>query len=614
MSPIEAIPCATDVLALKRRKVQLVKAKLLKTDRNLYWARYHHLNKRNEHLKFYDDREFLVDIYKSAHTKQRMCIKKSVQCGVTECFVVSHLEQAERGLSVLYVLPKTDIRNRFVNNRINRTIAKVPEYRKILASSPNKTDSASFKLFGNGAINYVSSNSEANFTEYPADAVYYDEKDRMDQNVILLAKDRLSDSDYKFERIVGNPTIAEFGISADYDDSTQGVRMFKCPHCGKWQPYDFFENIVKTVGKRQYEVLDTKWLDEPNRDVKMYCSNNSCMKEVPRFGLQSQWVHAFPNSDTEGFQINKIFSPQGTIRDLVKTMVKAKTSEYKFQVFLNSDLGLEMRGGGTQITREAVIATKQDYVCGGHLVKEGTRYAGCDVGGDLHFIVREKVDGRKKLIFKGKLKTEHDVVRYMQMYNVKTLVIDAMPEERMIERLKKVNARIWSCYFPRTKETRFNRNDRIINVRRTVCIDRVKENYDNTMYVNPRDILQDEEYMKHMESNVRIADLESGEFIWQQKASRPDHYLLTEGYCDLAGEIAIGTDLFAYYEQVGKQNDAEVAVMRAQVHDEMDDLPKEEKERLQGISGMGVSAFFQQVQEESIKQDFEDQLYGEEIY
>lgn len=606
----------TETLKLKKRKLNLKREKLFLKYRNIAWMRYHHLNTKNRNMTF-KNREFLIDIYKAVNNVRRIAIMKSVQCGLTECFIVSHLEQAERGLSILYILPKIDIRNRFVNNRINGAIVKVALYREIINRTINKADSVALKVFGDGAINYVASNSVANFTEYPADAVYYDEKDRMDQDAILMAVDRLSDSEYKFERMVSNPTVAEYGISYDYENSTCGRYFFKCDHCGEWQPFDFFKNVVKEIGKREYKVLDEAWEEEGSRDVYIYCSK--CGGKIDRFGVNRQWVHENRDADTVGFHISKVFSPQGTIRDLVNKMIKSKNSEYKFQLFLNSDLGLPMVGGGSQITRDEVVGSRHDYRLGANIKREGVRYAGVDVGNDLHVVVRDLLSsGKKKMIWKSKLKHEHEVLKLIRDFNISKLVIDAGPELRLVENLKKKSDRVYSCQFTSIRDISVNRQKKVVSLRRTLAIDRVKENYHRSIYMNPTDIADDDEYLKHMMSNVRVVDMSSGEFIWLQKSNRPDHYLLTEAYCDIAGELAAGTDIFSHYEEEAKMEDdykhKVLANSKVTVVNEMDGLDNDERERIEKKKVMSTDEFFSQLRNEQMVDDVLDNIYGEEDY
>jgi hypothetical protein len=593
------------IQVLKCKKLNLKKKKLAQKFRNIHWARYYHLNTKNKRMSF-DNRGFLTDIYKAIHKEQKVVMPKSVQCGVSEAFVVSHFEQAERGLAILYILPKTDLRNRFVDNRIDRTIIRVPKYREIMATSVGKTDSKSLKMFGQGVINYVASNSPANFTEFPADVIYYDEWDKMDQKSILLAKDRISDSEYKYERSVSQPTIEEFGISYEFERSSKGERFFKCPHCGEWQIYDFLKNVVEELGQREYRVLDKDYvfdidaIEKP--EVKIFCIK--CHKVVPRFETKQVWVHEFPDREVKGFHVSKIFSPQGTIRDLVDGLMEAKDSEDKMMHWLNSELGVPMSGAGTQITRDEILASRGDYTLGPNMVENGARFAGIDVGKVLHTIVREWQNGKKKLVWKGKLSGgEQSVLNMMRDFNVRNTVIDAEPELNLVRNLKKMSGKIYNCKFHGNPEMTLTRKRDKINVRlrRTLCIDRIKENYARGIYLNPRDITEDKEYMKHMQSNVRIAN-DDGEFVWLQKTKRPDHYLLSEGYCDLAYELTAGNNIFEAYEKIVKQTEEKEAGMEAgsKIEDDMNKLPESEKERLKQKQQVDANSFFKQLQEQNM--------------
>ena len=595
------------VAKLKKHKLDLKKKKLSGKYPNIYWAKYHHLNTKNAPMSF-RNREFLLDIYKDAHSAKKVVIRKSVQCGISEAFVITHLQQAYRGMSIMYILPKTDIRNRFVNNRIDRTIAKVPYYRQILAMSTMKrSDSVALKMFGQGVVNYVASNSPANFTEYPADAIYYDEKDRMDQATILLAKDRISDSDFAYERIVSNPTVVEFGVSADYEQSSKGKRMFKCPHCNQWQEYDFFKNVVRETGRRMFEVLDRSYTrEEMKKDISMYCYR--CYKPVNRFAARSTWVHEWPQRESRGYHISKVFSPQGALKDLADRCVDSRMNETEFQIFMNSDLGRPMVGGLAQITREEIVASRGEYLCGANIQKHGVRYAGCDVGNDLHVIIREVRDGRKMLIYKGKVHDEQELVNLISVYGVDRMVIDALPEQRMVERLKEKTDRVHSCFFGSVKETHIDRKNRTITVRRTPVIDRVKGNYEHTVYLNPINMMDDKEYVEHMDSNVRIIDPDHGEFLWVQKQSRPDHYLLAEAYGDLAADMVIGSDYFSVYKQESERIDKEMG--QSNVHSEMDDLPEAERKRLQEKSQMTTDDFFNQIRKQMAVDEVVDDIGG----
>ncbi|HDY89343.1 MAG TPA: hypothetical protein ENH82_14655 [bacterium] len=151
----------------------------------LYWAKLHHLNTRMESMSF-TDMPYLLSLYLSIGKTPLMAVEKSVQMGLSELFIIqSHLEAAEMGLSVMYVLPKYEIRNRFVNNRIYKLHRRVPFYKNLVneASGVHRT---SLMHLGKGTLAYIGSNVEAEFIEMPVDSAFVDEKDRCNLNNLLM--------------------------------------------------------------------------------------------------------------------------------------------------------------------------------------------------------------------------------------------------------------------------------------------------------------------------------------------------------------------------------------------------------------------------------------------
>ena len=120
----------SDTERLKERKLILQKEKLKRQYPNLYWAKFIHLNNKGGKMSFGNERHFSIAIYKALHEKKHIVCQKSVQNGISEAFNVSGLEKVNSGLSAIYVLPDLAIRNRYVQNRVNKMIAMVPEYRE----------------------------------------------------------------------------------------------------------------------------------------------------------------------------------------------------------------------------------------------------------------------------------------------------------------------------------------------------------------------------------------------------------------------------------------------------------------------------------------------------
>jgi len=220
-----------------KSKVHAAKKAQVKDDlvkcRAMYWARNYHINTRLQKMQF-KDMYYLFELYQIIGDTPYMVVEKSVQCGMSELFIIqSHVEAGEMGMTVMYVLPKYELRNRFVNNRIYKLHKRAPVYHQMLIAAETKVHRTSLMHFGNGTLAYVGSNVQDEFIEIPVDSAYVDEKDRCNLPNLLMLPDRLTASPYKFQREISQPTTEGFGIDERYAESSQGVWMIKCPGCGK---------------------------------------------------------------------------------------------------------------------------------------------------------------------------------------------------------------------------------------------------------------------------------------------------------------------------------------------------------------------------------------------
>jgi hypothetical protein len=526
-----------------------VAADLREKNHKLYLAVCHHRSTRGRSMTF-DNAHFLVPIYTALNTARELCVQKSVQCGVSEALIVSHLEEAARGLSIMYVLPKTELRNTFVQSRINRLIKRVPLYTQMLRQAAvTKADSVLLKHFGLGVIKYVGSNSESDFKEFPADALYIDEKDQCDPEILGLATDRLQSSEERLIRTVANPTVEDYGIDVDWKESSQGEWRIRCGKCRKWQKLDWFENVVAPLGDDRYESRDKRWRKDPlGNEHRLFCSK--CGKELDRFA-PGEYVHAFRKRRKLGFRINQIFGAiHIPLSEIVEAFFKAQHNAHLMQLFFNSRLGLPYSSKGNKITEEELRAC---IVEGYSLPKnyEGRAGMGVDVGKRLHVIIRGSIvtKGRPKfpLIFAGEVDNENDLLRLAQRHDVKYAVVDALPEERMVARAKALMSFMHSCFFNEAaKYPTLNREHKVLTVERAVSISRVHEAVMARQYVNPPEIGDVESYVDHMTHQVRVFDDKRGRFVWKKTGA--DHYLLAEAYCMLAMDMMASLNLFQFYE------------------------------------------------------------------
>jgi len=416
-----------EIFRIKQKMVdaqkRLLAATLQQTNPTLYNAMFKHISTRMQPMRF-ADYHYLIDIY--VDKRKRKCIKSSVQSGKTEYMVIDHLTKAEKGLAILYVLPDNDLRNRFVKNRIEKMFTFVPFYRDQMMKATGTSKTVGLKHYGLGTIVYAGSGSPNQFKEIPADAIYADELDQFNFTNYAMAFDRLSSSPHKLITESANPTVSDYGIDEVYQRSDKKFWHLKCPHCNQWQKIDFFTNIVYQDDDGGYMLYDAEWEEGCKRDIKVFCTK--CMKPINRLDPDAQWVAEYPHKDISGYQISKLFSPHNTVQEIFEAFSLAQKNQSKLQIFYNSDLGECFEAEGSKLTHEILNRVKGDYIF--PKSSEGPCVMGIDVGSSLHVWIDRVWEELEQLIWAGTVREFEDIDELIKRFNVKSFVIDAMPETR----------------------------------------------------------------------------------------------------------------------------------------------------------------------------------------
>ena len=555
------------------KKVDTVKeavARRFFDTRPLYWALLYHANIRSESMfRSIEGSRYLWELYKIIDKTPQMVVEKSVQCGLSELFIIqSHIEAGERGLSVMYVLPKYELRNRFVNNRIYKIHHRLPHYSRLVAEAETKVHRTSLMHFGSGTLAYVGSNVRDEFIEIPIDSAFVDEKDRCNLAHLNLLPDRFEASPYQFQREISNPSTEGFGIDERYLESSQGVWMIKCPHCGKWFCPDFFQHVVQEVSPNVFIPRDKDADRDPLASSEISLVHD-CGKPVDRL-MKGAWVHAYPDRSWKGFRVSKLvarLSPKGSLRSLYYNWLKAVGNSLKTQIFYNSDLGLPFNDKGARITRTMLNDCRRNYPYPPKRVAPtNRRFLGVDVGESLHLVMRERVRVNDRielrLIGTWVLPGFSQLVRIMREWKPDRVVIDALPEIHKIMDLKLDFGNVWSSKFQESA-TSLSKNDpkRELSMNRTALLDFVMQAYELQQYTLPlnAEFLNDGEFYKHLLASTRILEAneqhpEKSRFVWRE-GSKPDHFFLADAYCMQANMIMPEHGIFEFFDEQSAMND-----------------------------------------------------------
>jgi hypothetical protein len=584
-----------NVLLTKLRDVKIAQVvpTFEKKSRALHWATRYHVNTRFKPMAF-KDLPYLFDLYWRIDKTPYLVVEKSVQCGMSELFIIqSHIEAGEMGMTVMYVLPKYELRNRFVNNRIYKLHKRVGVYNKMIVAAETKVHRTSLMHFGQGTLAYVGSNVQDEFIEIPVDSAYVDEKDRCNLANLLMLPDRLTASPYQFQREISNPTVEGFGIDERYMESSQGVWMLKCPACNKHFVPDFWKHVVEETGVNTFAPRDKKADPDPNVATEIGLIH-SCGAAVNRLDW-GEWVHKYPKREWKGFRVSKIFSKFTSLRKLYKKWSDSVGNDLKTQIFYNSDLGLPFSSKGSRVTREMLNACRRAYEWPVKRVGQSrTRLAGIDVGEYLHVIMRERFQDssgvKLRLIGIWTLPGFNQVAQLLREWKPKCCVIDAMPEIHKVMDLKAEFSMLWSSRFQEGETDLIRHKDkRELRMDRTAILDYVRQGIDlqNLLLPLQAEWLEDGEYYNHLQAPTRILEAnelhpEKSRFIWKE-GSQPDHFFLAEAYCMQAGMIMPKHGLFDFFDQEAKALTKQGKVQDV-VGPELSDKEREEIADLQTLT------------------------------
>ena len=486
-----------------------------------------------------------------------MVVEKSVQCGLSELFIINSHVEANSGLSVMYILPSYESRDRFVSARVQRLYNRNPFYikKKEMTRALKGPNRISLSSFGKGIINFVGSNVEREFVEFPADSVYIDEKDRCDQNNLTLVPGRLTYSNFKFQREISNPTVEGFGIDSRYQASSKGKWFIRCDRCNHWFTPDMFIHLVREIGNDQYEVRDPDYV-KYERSPFLIC--DKCESKVDRLG-KGEWVHE-RETDYRGFRISQLFSPKTDLGNLLWEadggFFSAFESAVGKQVFFNTRLGLPYSASDARITEADLDLCQESYTFPYISANNRSVFIGVDVNKTLNVIVRERIrkgDQEHYLLIDACTVPDFSALnKLIERYKPRFTVVDALPEGHSVESLKAKFNNVFSCFFlDSALSPTVNKNDREIKIDRTTIIDNVKSLIDDTQLLLPKDAKNRiPTYYAHMTAPTRVLEInelkpDKSRFVWV--AATPDHYLFAEVYCRVASMLAPHRDIFDAY-------------------------------------------------------------------
>jgi hypothetical protein len=512
----------------------------------------HHRTTRGQPLSF-ADKPYLIELYCDAPKIDGFDAMKAVQIGWSELLIQLCLERARIGRIAAYILPTYQLRDRFVQRRIQPPLEQVAYYRQFL--DEGNRGSLRIKRFGKGSLLFLGSNTVNDFIEFSADVMVVDEFDRCVEQNLALARDRLRASPNPQLFRIGNPMQAKRGVAALYDNS-DGRRWFhKCGRCGEKQPLEWQVNFVTRDVNGRWMLRARKGASSGH--IRPVC--RSCGKPFERVAEGGQWVAERPSKNRRGYNPTRLDVLSQDIRGLWLEWLEAQNDTYKIQAFYASVLGRPYEAEGSAVTAkmlaDASTGSPMDYG-GSAELKDQTVVAGIDVGSEeLHMTistVQENQDESmvRTLVWTGTLRTFDEVYDALVRYRVNSAVCDSRPEMRKAQELRDKcanvgNVDLWLCQFHPTGKVgseaygmRKNYVTKMVTVDRTQLLDATMDDLrsDPRRRIFCEDVWSVAGWADQMQAPKRVPNQTGDRVLWDS-GNAADHYRFADAYERVATDL-----------------------------------------------------------------------------
>jgi hypothetical protein len=310
-----------------------------------------------------------------------------------------------RGTSLIFTLPNDQMFERTSATRI-LPLAKEEKVFNLDTENGDKPIRSKSLIQVGTSFLYITGAKEGDATSIPADAVFNDEVDLTDQQMLALFSSRMQNSDFRINQRFSTPTFVNFGIDAGYQASDQHRYLVKCDACQHWQEPTFTEKSIELPGLPSDMPLleiDTPLIDSGRLHLdQSYVCCESCRAplDLSRWDNR-EWVAKYPTrSHHRGYRVSPFSTDRLSVAYVITEMLKYNQKNF-IRGWHNTVLGQPYTAGSARLG-DADINPCFTPVTTTTPDRSRATWIGIDMGAACHIVVAQ-----------GDSKESLDVVRFL---------------------------------------------------------------------------------------------------------------------------------------------------------------------------------------------------------
>jgi hypothetical protein len=362
----------------------------------------------------------------------------------------------------------------------------------------------------------------------PADMIVFDELDEATPEAKALAKERISHSDYKRMIELSNPSLPDYGIDEQYQQSDQRHWTVKCPSCGEWTSPE--REFPRKLNQEVKIILGAE-------DGSCYLACPHCQAELDLSA--GEWVADFPDRDVHGYRISQLFSSKVDPAEILR--------EYQATRFPDRFYNLKIGIPWADLERRLDIMSVLSLCTDEPMLEEPKRICvlGVDTGRQLHAIVLQQ-DGMywekpHRIVHLAVCNEFSELDHLFDKFRITCCVIDGLPETHATRAFaKRHGSRVYLSFFNENQrgKARWERKEHMVEVNRTEALDASRAAIRDRRVVLPRRLPIVEEFARHMAADAKVLDEnpETGAMKYRYVRTGADHFSLAFTYAWMAAE------------------------------------------------------------------------------
>lgn len=295
----------------------------------------------------------------------KVVIMSSAQIGKTEIIlnmIGYHIDYDPA--PIMYVLPTDSMAETFSKDRVSPMIRDTPSLRrKVETVKSRSTGNTIFhKQFAGGHLTFIGANTPSQLASRPIRILLADEIDRFPASAgtegdpLQLAIKRTTTFWNRKIIEVSTPTIKGVSkIEKEYESSTMERLNVACPHCGKYQTYEWEQlKFEHESGTKDFKIIGYKC---------KHCGKIE--REVIWKKQPIKWIAENPDvKGIRGFHLNELASPWKHWDEIVSDFLEAKRQgKEMLKVWRNTSLGLTWEEDGDLDIKDILLKRREYYNC-----------------------------------------------------------------------------------------------------------------------------------------------------------------------------------------------------------------------------------------------------------